>query len=173
MSGRVIGYIRGTTHASVDEQRSRVGPVDVDFVDGPGPNERRARQAMLDGVIRGDTLRIMAMDRLADSVHELGALVGELSRRGVGIEFLSEGVSIRPSLEVGRSRLSAEPFESALPASDGDPNPGFALSDAQVQVVRKLAVSGVSAGAIARQMNCSTTEVGDAVAGRGTYSSGE
>ena len=93
-----IGYIRvSTTDQNTDRQLEGV-PLDRVFEDKlSGKNtERPALQELLRFARDGDTVTVHSLDRLARNLDDLRKIVGQLTERGVVIEFAKERLRFAP-----------------------------------------------------------------------------
>lgn len=93
--GQRVGYIRVST---VDQNTARQLdgiPLDRIFEDkASGKNtDRPALAETLRFVREGDTVVVHSMDRLARNVDDLRRMVADLTKRGVRIEFVKEGLT--------------------------------------------------------------------------------
>jgi DNA invertase Pin-like site-specific DNA recombinase len=94
LNGQRIGYIRvSTTDQHPDRQLEQL-PLDRVFSDqASGKDTQRPQlEALLAFVREGDTVVVHSMDRLARNLDDLRRLVQQLTRRGVRIEFVKEGL---------------------------------------------------------------------------------
>ncbi|WP_104174851.1 recombinase family protein [Arthrobacter sp. Y81] len=94
MVGQRIGYVRVST-LDQNEKRQLEGQVlDRLFTDkASGRDTARPQLAeMLRFARDGDTLVVHSMDRLARNLDDLRALVQDLTRKGVRVEFLKESL---------------------------------------------------------------------------------
>jgi DNA invertase Pin-like site-specific DNA recombinase len=93
----IIGYARiSTSEQSTDLQRDALlaaGCIRIfsDEMSGARADRPGLRQA-LDYVREGDTLAVWRLDRVGRSVSHLIEVVGELERRGVGLQSLTEQI---------------------------------------------------------------------------------
>ncbi len=93
--GQQVGYIRVST-ADQNAARQLDGiALDERFEDVASgkSTDRPQLQSCLKHLRRGDTLFIHSMDRLARNVDDLRKIVKDLTRRGVTIQFVKEGLS--------------------------------------------------------------------------------
>jgi DNA invertase Pin-like site-specific DNA recombinase len=93
--GLKIGYLRVS---SLDQNTARQLdgiPLDRSFTDhASGKDTKRPELAALLSFIReGDTLIVHSMDRLARNVDDLRAIVRDLTRRGVKVQFMREALT--------------------------------------------------------------------------------
>lgn len=94
MKGYRVGYVRvSSLDQQVDRQLDGI-PVDKIFTDkASGKDSSRPQlDAMLGFVREGDTVVVHSMDRLARNLDDLRRLVSDLTKRGVRIEFVKEGM---------------------------------------------------------------------------------
>lgn len=95
MPGQRIGYIRiSSLDRNVQPQLTGM-QLDKIFTDkASGKDAKRPQLEELLAYARGgDTIVVHSMDRLARNLLDLHALVERLTIRGVGVEFVSEGLS--------------------------------------------------------------------------------
>jgi DNA invertase Pin-like site-specific DNA recombinase len=93
--GAIVGYLRVST-VEQNEARQLDGlTLDKIFVErASGKDTNRPElAAMLSYVREGDTLLVHSMDRLARNVDDLRAIVRDLTRRGVKVQFLREALT--------------------------------------------------------------------------------
>lgn len=95
MNGQRIGYIRVSTYDQNPERQLEHVPVSKVFTDkASGKDTKRPElEAMLSFVREGDTVVVHSMDRLARNLDDLRQLVQNLTKRGVRIEFVKEGLT--------------------------------------------------------------------------------
>ncbi|MDQ4490719.1 recombinase family protein [Sinomonas sp. ASV486] len=101
--GQTVAYIRvSTLDQNPVRQFEAVGEVDRVFEDrisGGSRDGRTALQEML-GYIRADDLvRVASMDRLARSLIDLKAIVGEIVAKGAAVQFVKERLTFEPGAE--------------------------------------------------------------------------
>ncbi|KNC18858.1 transposase [Arthrobacter sp. RIT-PI-e] len=98
--GQRIGYARvSSVDQNLARQLSTLGTVDRLFEEKQSGAQRSGRSALADliGYSRqGDTVVVSSMDRLARSVVDLNQIVGELTAKGVSVEFIAERVTFTP-----------------------------------------------------------------------------
>jgi len=105
MPGQVLAYVRvSTADQNPDRQVAALrdalgGEPDRWFTDhaSGASTDRPALTAMLQHARDQDTLVISSMDRLARSVVDLDRLVTQLTREGVTVRFLKEGLVFQPT----------------------------------------------------------------------------
>ena len=95
MIGQRIGYVRVSSFDQNPERQLEQVAVDRVFTDtASGKDTRRPELERLLGFVReGDTVVVHSMDRLARNLDDLRRLVQELTRRGVRMEFVKEGLT--------------------------------------------------------------------------------
>ncbi|THJ66566.1 recombinase family protein [Arthrobacter echini] len=95
-----IGYARvSTLDQNLARQLNSLGTVDRLFEEKQSGAQRAGRVALAEliGYTRdGDTVVVSSMDRLARSVVDLNQIVGELTAKGVSVEFIAERVTFAP-----------------------------------------------------------------------------
>ncbi|WP_139004028.1 recombinase family protein [Arthrobacter crystallopoietes] len=94
MAGQRIGYVRVST-LDQNEQRQLEGQV-LDRVFTDKASGRDIARPQLVELVRfardGDTVVVHSMDRLARNLDDLRSLVQKLTRKGVRVEFVKEGL---------------------------------------------------------------------------------
>jgi DNA invertase Pin-like site-specific DNA recombinase len=94
MPGQRIGYVRVST-LDQNEQRQLEGHV-LDRVFTDKASGRDIARPHLNELLRfareGDTVVVHSMDRLARNLDDLRSLVQKLTRKGVRVEFVKEGL---------------------------------------------------------------------------------
>ena len=95
MPGQRIGYTRVS---SLDQNPARQldqTQVDRVFTDQASGKDVHRPQlgALLAFAREGDTVVVHSMDRLARNLDDLRQLVGSLTRRGIRVEFVKEGLT--------------------------------------------------------------------------------
>jgi DNA invertase Pin-like site-specific DNA recombinase len=92
--GQRIGYVRVSSLDQNPERQLEQIPVDKVFTDRASGKDTRRPQldALLDFVREGDTVVVHSMDRLARNLDDLRRLVQRLTKQGVRIEFVKEGL---------------------------------------------------------------------------------
>jgi len=95
MLGQRIGYVRVSSFDQNPERQLEHVQVDKVFTDKASGKDTQRPQldALLDFVREGDTLVVHSMDRLARNLDDLRRLVQQLTRRGVRITFVKEGLT--------------------------------------------------------------------------------
>jgi len=94
-AGKVIGYIRVSTHNQSAERQLEGIPLDKTFVDQASGKDVRRPQlaALLDYVRDGDKVFVHSMDRLARNLDDLRKIVQELTKQEVHIHFVKENLT--------------------------------------------------------------------------------
>lgn len=96
MTGQRIGYKRVST---VDQNTMRqlegaaVDEIFEDKASGKSTAQRPALEAMLKHVRRGDVVLCHSMDRMARNLDDLRRIVLGLTKRGIQVEFVKEGLT--------------------------------------------------------------------------------
>lgn len=174
MTGQRIGYKRVST---VDQNTARqLDGVSIDkaFEDkASGKDTHRPQlEAALEYCREGDTLVVHSMDRLARSLVDLRKLVGDLTNRGVTVEFIKENLRFTgedsPMAILLLSLLGAvAEFERALILERQREGIAIAkaagkykgrrrtLSTLQIDELRERAASGENKTALARSFGIS------------------
>ncbi|MDC5696459.1 recombinase family protein [Intrasporangium calvum] len=106
MPGQVLAYVRVSTNdQSPDRQFTAIrdalpGEPDRWFTDraSGASTDRPALRSMLGHARDEDTIIVASMDRLARSVIDLDQLVTNLTRDGVAVCFLKEGLTFQPAV---------------------------------------------------------------------------
>lgn len=190
-TGQTVAYVRvSTVEQNPDRQHAAVGDVAQTFIDhgsGKSRGERPELAALLRYVRAGDTVRVASMDRLARSVIDLSQIVGELTGRGVRVEFVAERLDFAPGdadpfatfqlhllgavAELERSMIRERQREGIAAAKARGVYKGRArkLTGEQIGEARQRIADGVPKAAIARDLGCSRRVLYDALAGRGAY----
>lgn len=94
-TGQRLGYLRvSSLDQNTDRQLDGV-PVDRVFADKVSGKDvhRPQLQALLEFAREGDTVVVHSLDRLARNLDDLRGLVTTLTRRGVRVEFVKEGLT--------------------------------------------------------------------------------
>ena len=174
MQGQRIGYVRVS---SFDQNPDRqlehveVGRVFTDKASGKD-TQRPELDALLSFVREGDTVVVHSMDRLARNLDDLRRLVQKLTKRGVRIEFVKEGLTFTgedsPMANLMLSVMGAfAEFERALirerqregiaPAKQRGAYRGRkkALSPERVNELRQRADAGEQKAKLAREFGIS------------------
>lgn len=189
--GQVVAYVRvSSTDQNPARQLTTIGDVEETFTDtvsGGSRAKRTALATMLRHVRRGDTVRVASMDRLARSVVDLAQLVGELTGRGVRVEFVTERLTFDPGGEdpfatfqlhllgavaqLERSLIRERQREGIAIAKTNGVYRGRTrkLTDDQVAEATRRAAAGIPKAKIARDLGCSRRVLYDALAVRGAY----
>lgn len=94
MQGKRIGYIRVSAFDQNPARQLEQVHVDRTFTDkASGKDTNRPElAAMLDFVREGDTVVVHSMDRLARNLDDLRRVVQDLTRAGIRVEFVKEGL---------------------------------------------------------------------------------
>jgi len=95
MAGQRIGYVRVSNFEQNAQRQLDEIPVDRLFIDqASGKDIKRPQlETMLAFVRELDTVVVHSMDRLARNLDDLRRLVQQLTRRGIRIEFIKEGLT--------------------------------------------------------------------------------
>jgi DNA invertase Pin-like site-specific DNA recombinase len=94
MQGQRIGYIRISTFDQNPARQLEQVSVDRVFTDkASGKDAKRPElEALLAFVREGDTVVVHSMDRLARNLDDLRRLVQDLTKTGIRVEFVKEGL---------------------------------------------------------------------------------
>lgn len=95
-----VAYVRvSSVGQNLDRQLEAVGAVDKtyrEYQSAATASERPQLREALDYVREGDTLVVSSIDRLARSLRDMLEIMEELEQKGVTVEFISQGLTIRP-----------------------------------------------------------------------------
>ena len=95
-----VAYVRvSSVGQNLDRQLEAVGAVDKtyrEYQSAATASERPQLREALDYVREGDTLVVASIDRLARSLRDMLEIMEELEQKGVTVEFVSQGLTIRP-----------------------------------------------------------------------------
>ena len=95
-----VAYVRvSSVGQNLDRQLEAVGAVDKtyrEYQSAATASERPQLREALDYVREGDTLVVASIDRLARSLRDMLEIMEELEQKGVTVEFISQGLTIRP-----------------------------------------------------------------------------
>jgi DNA invertase Pin-like site-specific DNA recombinase len=184
----LIGYARvSTTEQNLERQDGL--EVERMFTDRQSGKDRtRPALRELVGFARdGDTVRVLSMDRLARSLPDLLALVGEFNGNGVTVEFLAERLTFAPGssnpydvlalqmlgafAEFERRMILERQREGIARAKARGAYKGRApaLTPQQIAGARESRAAGVPLARIARRLGVARTTLYGALAGTGTY----
>lgn len=179
--GQRLGYARvSSAGQNLDRQRAALADAGCTRVfeeeaSGARGVARPQLAALLSYAREGDVVVAVSVDRLARSVPDLLATVDSLTARGVGVELVSEGITLRPGAEDATSRLIltvlgavADLERSMIRERQQDGITAAkqrgtytgrmpALTTAQVQEVRRRVGEGVPKTRIAADLGIGTT----------------
>jgi DNA invertase Pin-like site-specific DNA recombinase len=174
MIGQRIGYVRVSSFDQNPERQLEQVAVDRVFTDrASGRDTRRPELERLLAFVReGDTVVVHSMDRLARNLDDLRRLVQDLTRRGVQITFVKEGLSFTgedsPMANLLLSVMGAfAEFERALIRERQREGIALAkqrgvykgrkpaLSPGQIAELRQRLAAGETKAAVARSLNIS------------------
>ena len=95
MGGQRIGYVRVSTFDQNLERQLDQIPLDRTFADkASGKDTQRPQlEELMKFAREGDTVIVHSMDRLARNLDDLRRLVQSLTKKGIRIEFVKEGLS--------------------------------------------------------------------------------
>lgn len=174
MIGQRIGYVRVSSFDQNPERQLEQLAVDRVFTDrASGRDTRRPELERLLAFVReGDTVVVHSMDRLARNLDDLRRLVQDLTRRGVQITFVKEGLSFTgedsPMANLLLSVMGAfAEFERALIRERQREGIALAkqrgvykgrkpaLSPGQIAELQQRLAAGETKAAVARSLNIS------------------
>jgi DNA invertase Pin-like site-specific DNA recombinase len=174
MNGQRIGYVRVSTFDQNPDRQLEDIQVDRVFTDkASGKDTTRPQlQALLSFIREGDTLVVHSLDRLARNLDDLRGIVQGLTRRGVRIEFVKEGLTFTgddsPMAQLMLSVMGAfAEFERALLRERQREGIALAkqrgayrgrrktLSDEQVALLRQQVQAGKKKAQLAREFGIS------------------
>jgi len=95
LQGQRVGYVRVSSYEQNPERQLEQVHVDRVFTDkASGKDTMRPQlEALLSFVRDGDTVVVHSMDRLARNLDDLRRVVQDMTRRGIRIEFVKEGLT--------------------------------------------------------------------------------
>lgn len=174
MHGQKIGYIRVSSSDQNTERQLDGLALDRTFTDKVSgkSTDRPQLQEMLRFVREGDHLFVHSMDRLARNLIDLRQMVQELTKRGVRITFVKEGLTFNGEdaamsvlllsvmgavAEFERAIIKERQAEGIRIARAKGVYKGrkAALTDEQIEEVRLKVAAGVPKAKIAREYRCS------------------
>ena len=95
-----VAYVRvSSAGQNLDRQLEAIGHADKtyrEYQSAATASERPQLREALDYVREGDTLVVASIDRLARSLRDMLEIMEELEQKGVTVEFISQGLTIRP-----------------------------------------------------------------------------
>jgi len=188
----VVGYRRVSSEGQRLD-RQDLGPVDKMFEEKVSGKDRDRPElaACLAYCREGDTLRVHSADRLARSLHDLIAIVDDLTGRGVRVEFAKEGMTFDPSAsdpyarclmqvmgafaELERNITRSRQEEGIALAKERGVYKGRqpALSPDEVRGARERQTLGVPVARLARDHGVAKSTMVAALAGEGPYGQGD
>lgn len=174
MNGQKIGYIRVSSTDQNTERQLDGLELDRTFTDKVSgkSTDRPQLQEMLRFVREGDHLLVHSMDRLARNLIDLRQMVQELTKRGVRITFVKEGLTFNGEdaamsvlllsvmgavAEFERAIIKERQAEGIRIARTKGVYKGrkAALTDEQVKEVKQKVAAGIPKAKIAREYKCS------------------
>lgn len=178
MNGQKIGYIRVSSSDQNTERQLDGLQLDRTFTDKVSgkSTDRPQLQEMLRFVREGDHLFVHSMDRLARNLIDLRQMVQELTKRGVRITFVKEGLTFNGEdaamsvlllsvmgavAEFERAIIKERQAEGIRIARAKGVYRGrkAALTDEQIEEVRQKIAAGIPKAKIAREYKCSRETV--------------
>lgn len=173
-----LGYARvSTAHQSLDQQHDalRAAGVDRIFDDVMSGvrDDRPGLTALLDYAREGDTVTVVALDRLGRSLSGIVRTVDDLTRRGIVLRSLREGVDYSTAVgrmvagifaslaEYERTLINerANAAREAARARGRQVGRPRSLDEAKLEQVRILRAAGQSPRGIARTLGVSEATV--------------
>nr|WP_211129190.1 recombinase family protein [Sinomonas albida] len=115
-----VGYVRVSSALQSTVRQLDGVPVEKTFTDHASGSslDRSGLSEMLGFVREGDTVLVHSMDRLARDLDDLLRLVDQLTAKGVGVEFVKEGLAFTGDDSLAKLMLgimgSVAEFERAL-----------------------------------------------------------
>lgn len=174
MHGQKIGYIRVSSTDQNTERQLDGLTLDRTFTDKVSgkSTDRPQLQEMLRFVREEDHLFVHSMDRLARNLIDLRQMVQELTKRGVRITFVKEGLTFNGEdaamsvlllsvmgavAEFERAIIKERQAEGIRIARQKGVYKGrkAALTDEQIEEVRQKVAAGIPKAKIAREYKCS------------------
>ena len=178
MQGQRIGYIRISTFDQNPARQLEQTQVDRVFTDkASGKDAKRPElEALLSFVREGDTVVVHSMDRLARNLDDLRRIVQNLTKAGIRVEFVKEGLiftgddspmatlllSVMGAFaEFERSLLRERQREGIALAKQRGAYRGRkrALAPAQAEILRQRARDGEKKAHLAREFEISRETV--------------
>jgi DNA invertase Pin-like site-specific DNA recombinase len=174
MNGQKIGYIRVSSSDQNTERQLDGLQLDRTFTDKVSgkSTDRPQLQEMLRFVREGDHLFVHSMDRLARNLIDLRQMVQDLTKRGIRITFVKEGLTFNGEdaamsvlllsvmgavAEFERAIIKERQAEGIRIARQKGVYKGrkAALTDDQIEEVRQKIAAGIPKARIAREYKCS------------------
>ena len=95
MVGQRIGYVRVSTFEQNTERQLEGVQLDRTFTDKASGKDtaRPELEKLLEFARQGDLVLVHSMDRLARNLDDLRRIVGDLTRRGIQIQFVKESLT--------------------------------------------------------------------------------
>lgn len=174
MNGQKIGYLRVSASDQKTERQLDGMELDRTFTDKVSgkSTDRPQLQEMLRFVRVGDHLFVHSMDRLARNLIDLRQMVQELTKRGVRITFVKEGLTFNGEdaamsvlllsvmgavAEFERAIIKERQAEGIRIARAKGVYRGrkAALTDDQIEEVLRKVAAGIPKARIAREYKCS------------------
>lgn len=180
MRNQLLGYARvSTKKQTTDQQLDALAAAGVeperiytDVLSG-AKRDRPGLQALLDYAREGDTLVVVALDRLGRSLSHMVQTIEELRARGINIKSLREGIDFATPAgklqghifaalaeyerELIKERAAAAREAAAVRGRQvGRPR---ALTDEQARTARTLRDAGTDITTIAKTLGCSRATI--------------
>lgn len=174
MNGQKIGYIRVSSTDQNTERQLDGLELDRTFTDKVSgkSTDRPQLQEMLRFVREGDHLYVHSMDRLARNLIDLRQMVQALTKRGIRITFVKEGLTFNGEdaamsvlllsvmgaiAEFERAIIRERQAEGIRIARQKGVYKGrkAVLTEEQIEEVRLKIVEGIPKARIAREFGCS------------------
>jgi DNA invertase Pin-like site-specific DNA recombinase len=174
MIGQNIGYVRVSSEDQNTDRQLDGLELDQIFIDKvPGKSTDRPQlKEMLRFVRQGDHLHVHSMDRLARNLIDLRQLVDDLTKRGVIVHFIKEGLIFTGDDKAGsvlllsvmgavaefeRSIIRERQAEGIRIAKQKGVYKGrrVSITNDQAEEVRQKVAAGIPKARIAREYKCS------------------
>lgn len=179
MTGQRVGYLRVST---LDQNPGRqldgirLDKTYTDKASGKDQKNRPDLEQLIEFVRDGDTVLVHSMDRLARNLDDLKQIVGRLTKKGVRVEFVKEGLTFTGDdnaaatfllhvmgafAEFEQSLIRERQREGIALAKQRKVYKGRApaLDAAQAAELRRKAAEGVPKSVLARELSISRETV--------------